>query len=291
MLRRRWPEVLETVKGLRRVTWILVGQNAQVHDLDASVLRLSFPSAGMVDRFRDHADVVARAVRETLGFDVHVQAILVGAPAEAGSSGTGPATGAMPSVPGRAPATPPHGIPSAEEAAASWDAPARPSTAGSPAGDEGAQGARASRPGAPGRSAAAGTGASAAGRSSSASGRSTSAGSVPPAGGGSSSAGSASSGARGSSSQGRGPSSGPPPSTGAASDDEDDDPDDPPIDMPDDDFPEDVPPEDIGVTRPPEEDEPSPDDPLIEGSNLVGAPLVARLLGGTVIEEQVDEPR
>ncbi len=39
------------------------------------------------------------------------------------------------------------------------------------------------------------------------------------------------------------------------------------------------------------EDEPSPDDPLIEGSNLVGAPLVARLLGGTVIEEQVDEPR
>ena len=37
-------------------------------------------------------------------------------------------------------------------------------------------------------------------------------------------------------------------------------------------------------------DEPSPDDPLIDGSGLVGAPLVARLLGGTVIDEQIDDP-
>jgi len=39
-----------------------------------------------------------------------------------------------------------------------------------------------------------------------------------------------------------------------------------------------------------EPDEPSPDDPLIDGSGLVGAPLVARLLGGTVIDEQIDDP-
>ena len=39
-----------------------------------------------------------------------------------------------------------------------------------------------------------------------------------------------------------------------------------------------------------EPDEPSPDDPLIDGSGLVGAPLVARLLGGTVIDEQVEDP-
>lgn len=128
MLRRRWPEVLETVKGLRRASWILVGQNAQVHDLDASVLRLSFPTQGLVDRFRDHADVIGRAVRETLGFDVHVQAVLAGAPA---SSGGGPATGAVPTTATSAAAsagssgtTPPRGIPTAAEAAASWDAPA-----------------------------------------------------------------------------------------------------------------------------------------------------------------------
>ena len=39
-----------------------------------------------------------------------------------------------------------------------------------------------------------------------------------------------------------------------------------------------------------EPDEPSPDDPLIDGSGLVGAPLVARMLGGTVIDEQIDDP-
>ena len=36
-------------------------------------------------------------------------------------------------------------------------------------------------------------------------------------------------------------------------------------------------------------DEPSPDDPEISGSSLIGAPLVAQMLGGTVIDEQVDD--
>jgi DNA polymerase-3 subunit gamma/tau len=39
----------------------------------------------------------------------------------------------------------------------------------------------------------------------------------------------------------------------------------------------------------PEPDEPSPDDPEVGSSGLMGAPLVAQLLGGTVIDEQVDE--
>jgi DNA polymerase-3 subunit gamma/tau len=276
MLRRRWPEVLETVKGLRRVTWILVGQNAQVHDLDASVLRLSFPSAGMVDRFRDHADVVARAVRETLGFDVHVQAVLVGAP---GSPAGTPATAGTPTVPGSSAGTPPHGIPSAEEAAASWDVPA-------PSGGSSAGGGTSTAGGAGGRSS------SAAGRSSSDAGSGRSAARGEPGRGRSASPGGSSSSGT-SSSAGRDNASSAPSSSGdpAGLDDQDDDPDEPPVDMPEDEFPEDLPPEDVGAPRPAEEDEPSPDDPLIEGSNLVGAPLVARLLGGTVIEEQVDEPR
>jgi DNA polymerase-3 subunit gamma/tau len=218
MLRRRWPEVLETVKGLRRATWILVGQNAQVHDLDSSVLRLSFPTAGLVDRFRDHSDVVARAVHETLGFAVHVQAVLTGA--DPGSSGDAsavrtPAEGnPVTHVPTGSPAaTPPHGIPSAAQAAASWDAPAGPPPAAAPR---------------------------------------------------------------------------------AAGDEPDDDPsedDDAPY-LPEDDRddPGDAVPEEPGVGAP-RDDEPSPDDPVIEGSNLVGAPLVARLLGGTVIDEQVDPGR
>ena len=36
-------------------------------------------------------------------------------------------------------------------------------------------------------------------------------------------------------------------------------------------------------------DEPSPDDPDITTSSLIGAPLVAQMLGGTVIDEQLDD--
>ncbi|WP_456825065.1 DNA polymerase III subunit gamma and tau, partial [Cellulomonas sp. P5_E12] len=79
VLRRRWPEVLETVKGLRRVTWALIDpRNAQVAELDATTLRIAFDNPALATTFRNgaHADVVARAVRETLGFDVRVEGIL-----------------------------------------------------------------------------------------------------------------------------------------------------------------------------------------------------------------------
>ena len=79
VLRRRWPEVLETVKGLRRVTWALIDpRNAQVAELDATTLKVAFDNPALATTFRNgaHADVVARAVRETLGFDVRVEGIL-----------------------------------------------------------------------------------------------------------------------------------------------------------------------------------------------------------------------
>ena len=39
-----------------------------------------------------------------------------------------------------------------------------------------------------------------------------------------------------------------------------------------------------------EADEHSDDDPALETTEVVGAPLVARLLGGTVIDEEIDDP-
>ncbi|MGW6132504.1 DNA polymerase III subunit gamma and tau, partial [Cellulomonas sp. NPDC055163] len=46
-----------------------------------------------------------------------------------------------------------------------------------------------------------------------------------------------------------------------------------------------------GATRnAPVEDFPSPDDPDLASSGLTGAPLVAQLLGGTIIDEQTDDP-
>ncbi|WP_239073708.1 DNA polymerase III subunit gamma and tau, partial [Cellulomonas denverensis] len=80
MLRRRWPEVLETLAGLKKTTWVLISQNAQVIELDATTLTLGFTAPGLATAFRggQHAELVHQAVRETLGFDVRVEGVLAG---------------------------------------------------------------------------------------------------------------------------------------------------------------------------------------------------------------------
>ncbi|WP_421735174.1 DNA polymerase III subunit gamma and tau [Cellulomonas sp.] len=206
VLRRRWPEVLETVKGLRRVTWALIDpRNAQVAELDATTLRVAFDNPALATTFRNgaHADVVARAVRETLGFDVRVEGILAeqvsAAPVAQASTRPAPDDRANPRA-----VTP-------AEAAASWDdEPPMPE---------------------------------------------------PP----------------------------------------DDEPGEPAVpDAP----PQDIAPPPPGTARergmaaaresasrsvPGVPDDPSPDDPDITTSSLMGAPLVAQMLGGTVIDEQLDD--
>src|SRR5690554_3497965 len=83
LLRRRWPEVLETMAGMRRATWALVSQNAQVGELTGTTLSFVFSSPGLATAFRNgsHADVVQRALVETLGVDVRVEGTLAGADA------------------------------------------------------------------------------------------------------------------------------------------------------------------------------------------------------------------
>jgi len=108
VLRRRWPEVLETLKQIKRVSWILVSQNAQVADLDATTLRLSFAGAGVATAFRNgpHAAAIQQAVRETLGFDVRVEGVLdehAGVPAASGRPRS-PGTSAPDDEPTRGPA-------------------------------------------------------------------------------------------------------------------------------------------------------------------------------------------
>jgi DNA polymerase-3 subunit gamma/tau len=128
VLRRRWPEVLDTLSRLKKTTWVLISQNAQVVELDATTLRLGFSAPGLASAFRggSHADLVQQAVRETLGFTVRVEPVLAGAGSSAPRAAA-PSAGPAP-VPART------GAPSAAEAAASWDAPApRPSDAPAPA--------------------------------------------------------------------------------------------------------------------------------------------------------------
>ncbi|MGV8967415.1 MAG: DNA polymerase III subunit gamma and tau [Cellulomonas sp.] len=85
VLRRRWAEVLATLNRLRKATWALVSQNAQVGELTSTTLKLTFTAPGLATAFRSgvHAEMVQRAVRETLGFDVRVEGVL----AEAGAAG------------------------------------------------------------------------------------------------------------------------------------------------------------------------------------------------------------
>ncbi|GEL99079.1 DNA polymerase III subunit gamma and tau [Cellulomonas terrae] len=207
VLRRRWPEVLETVKGLRRVTWALIDpRNAQVAELDATTLKVAFDNPALATTFRNgaHADVVARAVRETLGFDVRVEGIL----AEQATSAPAPAPAApRPAADER---SNPRAVTPAE-AAASWDdEPPMPE----PPDDEPGEPAI---PDAPPQDLA------------------------PPAPGTARERGMAA--ARESASR----------------------------------------------SNPTVPDDPSPDDPDITTSSLIGAPLVAQMLGGTVIDEQLDD--
>jgi DNA polymerase III subunit gamma/tau len=231
MIRRRWPEVLETIKGLRRVTWALVDpRNAQVAELDATTLRLSFDTAALATTFRNgaHADVVARAVRETLGFDVRVEGILseqVGG----GASGR---------------TTVPQGAPAPTEPA--WGAPG--STGSAAAGQSAVDRATASWDDVPPP--------------------------VEPPSDDEPEAGDPWATPRPDNSPAQRPTAEPAPRAaeqtarerGAAA---------------------------AAASRPAvtEDDDPSPDDPDITSSSLVGAPLVAQMLGGTVIDEQLDDPR
>ncbi|MFS0706497.1 hypothetical protein AB6N23_18485, partial [Cellulomonas sp. 179-A 9B4 NHS] len=121
MLRRRWPDVLTTLRRLRVPSWALVNQHAQVLELDATTLRLGFLQPGLVTTFKNsgHGEVVARALHETLGVGVRVEAVLTeqgGAPARTSAA----AAPAVPEVPTTI---------SRERAAASWDLPAPPAHA------------------------------------------------------------------------------------------------------------------------------------------------------------------
>ena len=88
MVRRRWPEVLQTLRGLRMATWVLVSQNAQVGGVTPTTLTLAFTTPQLATTFRSgpHAENVQRALHETLGLDVRVETTLAEAAVAAPST-------------------------------------------------------------------------------------------------------------------------------------------------------------------------------------------------------------
>lgn len=98
-LRRRWPEVLDTLSRMRRTTWILVSQNAQIQGLSGNVVRLRFDTPGIASTFRSgpHAQAVQRALHESLGLDARVEAVVGDSPGEPGVAPQSRGSGGAPS--------------------------------------------------------------------------------------------------------------------------------------------------------------------------------------------------
>ena len=74
-VRRIWPDLLEQVKKMRRFTWILLSQNAQVIGVDATSLTVGFKTAGARDSFLGGGseEILRQAAIEMIGADWKVE--------------------------------------------------------------------------------------------------------------------------------------------------------------------------------------------------------------------------
>jgi DNA polymerase-3 subunit gamma/tau len=76
--RRVWPDLLDKVKEMRRFTWILLSQNAQVIGLDGGILTVGFKTAGAKDSFigGGSEEILRQAAIDVIGVDWRVEAIV-----------------------------------------------------------------------------------------------------------------------------------------------------------------------------------------------------------------------
>ncbi|NUS36123.1 MAG: DNA polymerase III subunit gamma and tau, partial [Pseudarthrobacter sp.] len=106
VLRRAWPDVLQTLSRIKRSTWALVEPNAQVSSYDGSVLTLSFTTQGLAGAFgrADHSENLRQAIHKTVGIDCQVNAVAGGGSHSQGSSrpnsGSQPTSAGTPSSTG-----------------------------------------------------------------------------------------------------------------------------------------------------------------------------------------------
>ncbi|BBH17663.1 hypothetical protein Back2_19500 [Nocardioides baekrokdamisoli] len=99
-VRRLWPDVIEQVKGLRRMAWIHLSQNSQVVSVADGLITLGFPNAGARDSFLagKHDEVVRDAASKVLIGNWRIEAIVDG------STVVTPAPGREPEAPVEPPA-------------------------------------------------------------------------------------------------------------------------------------------------------------------------------------------
>lgn len=106
MLRGRWNEVVERLSSISRVTWSMVGGNAQLGAVDGSHVVLLFPVEAMVNAFSrgPRAADVEKAINEVTGLSVRVSAQV--GQASGGPATTGPSAQASHSGPSQHPSQP-----------------------------------------------------------------------------------------------------------------------------------------------------------------------------------------
>ena len=87
VLRRAWPEILQTLTKIKRSTWALVEPNAQVGHFEDHVLTLAFTTSGLAGAFgrADHADNLRQAIHKTIGIDCQIRAVAGGGNSPASS--------------------------------------------------------------------------------------------------------------------------------------------------------------------------------------------------------------
>jgi DNA polymerase III subunit gamma/tau len=86
-LRHQWPDILSRIRNIRRFTWVMLNQNAQLKELAGSVLTITLANAGARESFvRSGSEQVLRqALNEQLGVDWKIEAVVEGAmPARSG---------------------------------------------------------------------------------------------------------------------------------------------------------------------------------------------------------------
>jgi DNA polymerase-3 subunit gamma/tau len=129
-VRRLWPDILQRVKERKKVTWVMLSQNAQVLAMDDTTVTIGLSHAGVRDNFvrSGHDDVLREAMREELLVDRRIEAVVDpstgGGSVAPGSPPTGGSTG--PGAPGPSDASwdrPPEAGASGGRPAASSDDP------------------------------------------------------------------------------------------------------------------------------------------------------------------------
>lgn len=77
-VRRLWPDILDKVKVLRRFTWVMLSQNAQVTSLDGDTLTIALINSGARDSFlKSGSDAyVQQAIQQVLGVTWKIDTIV-----------------------------------------------------------------------------------------------------------------------------------------------------------------------------------------------------------------------